>query len=176
MFTQAWNKYLPVIRILMKRSVNGPQKLDTNRTDFERAAGGRKLKFTFSTVTLTRVVCRPILPHLPWRVTWCWYYNRMRLPANLSGTRNSNSTWIPFSSSPSKISRPLLKHRLAMRKNRKKHSPRQKNSCLNFYKTGINRFGGNQALCFAGLPAGFFLLFFKAASIAALRLAKVGRR
>lgn len=54
MFTQAWNKYLPVIRILMKRSVAGPQKLDTNRTDFERAAGGRKIKFTFSTVTLTR--------------------------------------------------------------------------------------------------------------------------
>src|SRR5687767_5155762 len=54
MFSQAWNKYLPVIRILMKRSVTGPQKLDTNRTDFERAAGGRKLKFTFSTVTLTR--------------------------------------------------------------------------------------------------------------------------
>ncbi len=54
MFSQAWNKYLPVIRILMKRSTTGPQKLDTNRTDFERAAGGRKLKFTFSTVTLTR--------------------------------------------------------------------------------------------------------------------------
>ena len=54
MFSQAWNKYLPVIRILMKRSVTGPQKLDTNRTDFEKAAGGRKLKFTFTTVTLTR--------------------------------------------------------------------------------------------------------------------------
>jgi hypothetical protein len=48
MFTQTWNKYLPIIKILMKRSANGPQTLDMNRTDFERAAGGRKVKFTFA--------------------------------------------------------------------------------------------------------------------------------
>ena len=48
MFTQTWNKYLPIIKILLKRSVNGPQTLDMNRTDFQRAAGGRKVKFTFS--------------------------------------------------------------------------------------------------------------------------------
>ena len=51
MFTQTWNKYLPIIKILMKRSSTGTQTLDMNRTDFERAAGGRKVKFTFS-VTL----------------------------------------------------------------------------------------------------------------------------
>lgn len=48
MFTQVWNKYLPIIKILMKRSPNGTQTLDMNRTDFERAAGGRKVKFTFT--------------------------------------------------------------------------------------------------------------------------------
>jgi hypothetical protein len=51
MFTQTWNKYLPIIKILMKRSATGPQTLDMNLTDFQRAAGGRKVKFTF-TVTL----------------------------------------------------------------------------------------------------------------------------
>ena len=51
MFTQTWNKYLPIIKILMKRSSTGPQTLDMNQTDFQRAAGGRKVKFTF-TVTL----------------------------------------------------------------------------------------------------------------------------
>ena len=48
MFTQVWNKYLPIIKILMKRSATGSQSMDMNRTDFERAAGGRKAKFTFS--------------------------------------------------------------------------------------------------------------------------------
>ena len=48
MFSQAWNKYLPIIKILMKRTPNGDQTLDMNKTDFERAAGGRKAKFTFN--------------------------------------------------------------------------------------------------------------------------------
>jgi|SRR5689334_2278211 len=47
MFLQIWNKYLPVIKILLKRSVNGEQKLDMNSTDFHRASGGKKVKFTF---------------------------------------------------------------------------------------------------------------------------------
>jgi hypothetical protein len=50
MFSQAWNKYLPAIKILMKRSTNGNQTLDMNRTDFERAAGGRKTKLSFSII------------------------------------------------------------------------------------------------------------------------------
>jgi hypothetical protein len=53
MFTQAWKKYLPVIYILLKRSVSDEQTLHMNRSDFERAAGGRKIKFNFS-VTLNK--------------------------------------------------------------------------------------------------------------------------
>ena len=52
MFTQTWNKYLPIIKILLKRSVNGPQTLDMNSTDFQRAAGGRKVKYTFSFILI----------------------------------------------------------------------------------------------------------------------------
>jgi len=48
MFTPTWNKYLPIIKILMKRSITAPQTLDMNFIDFQRAAGGRKVKFTFS--------------------------------------------------------------------------------------------------------------------------------
>ena len=48
MFTPTWNKYLPIIKILLKRSVNAEQTLDMNSTDFQRAAGGRKVKFSFT--------------------------------------------------------------------------------------------------------------------------------
>jgi hypothetical protein len=48
MFTQTWKKYLPVIAILLKRSAGGDQTLSMNNTDFERAAGGRKIKFSFT--------------------------------------------------------------------------------------------------------------------------------
>lgn len=50
MFLQTWNKYLPIIRILFKRSINAEQKLDMNRTDFEKAAAGRKVKYAFKIV------------------------------------------------------------------------------------------------------------------------------
>ena len=48
MYTQIWNKYLPVIKILLKRSVQGVQTLDLNRIDFERAGSGRKAGYKFS--------------------------------------------------------------------------------------------------------------------------------
>lgn len=48
MFTQTWKKYLQVIAILIKRSANGDQTMRLNNTDFERAAGGRKIKFSFT--------------------------------------------------------------------------------------------------------------------------------
>lgn len=48
MFSQVWNKYFPVIAILIKRSVQENQSLMMNQTDFERAAGGKKVRFTFS--------------------------------------------------------------------------------------------------------------------------------
>jgi len=52
MFTQTWKKYLSIISILIKRSAAGPQTLSTNFSDFERAAGGRKIKFNFSNLQL----------------------------------------------------------------------------------------------------------------------------
>ncbi len=48
MFVPTWNKYLPVLKILMKRSVSSEQTLAVNASDFQRAAGGRKVKFSFS--------------------------------------------------------------------------------------------------------------------------------
>jgi len=54
MFTQTWKKYLPVIIILLKRSAQGDQTLSMNHTDFERAAGGRKLKFSFTNLQLNK--------------------------------------------------------------------------------------------------------------------------
>jgi hypothetical protein len=48
MFTQTWNKYLPIIHILMKRAATGDQLLDMNATDFERAGAGRKSGYKFS--------------------------------------------------------------------------------------------------------------------------------
>jgi hypothetical protein len=47
MFRQTWNKYIPVMRILIKRSATGEQSLSMNGTDFTRAAGGKKVKFSF---------------------------------------------------------------------------------------------------------------------------------
>lgn len=54
MFTQTWKKYLAVIIILLKRSVQGQQVLSMNHTDFERSAGGRKMKYNFSNLRLTK--------------------------------------------------------------------------------------------------------------------------
>jgi len=52
MFTQTWKKYLPIIIFLMKRSSKGDQVLDMNLTDFQRASGGKKVKFSFSNLVL----------------------------------------------------------------------------------------------------------------------------
>lgn len=52
MYTQVWLKFLPVIRIMLKRSVASPQLLKLNRTDFDKAGGGKKVGFRF-TVALT---------------------------------------------------------------------------------------------------------------------------
>lgn len=49
MYTQIWNKYIPVIRILLKRTAQqGDQLLDLNRMDFERAGSARKSGYKFS--------------------------------------------------------------------------------------------------------------------------------
>lgn len=54
MFTQTWKKYLPVILILMKKATQGDQVLKVNQTDFDRAAGGRKIKYSFNHVELKK--------------------------------------------------------------------------------------------------------------------------
>jgi hypothetical protein len=48
MFLQTWSKYIRVIGILLKRSAKEEQTLDMNKSDFQRAAGGKKTKFSFS--------------------------------------------------------------------------------------------------------------------------------
>lgn len=54
MFSQTWKKYLPLISLFVKKSVTGPQKIQLNQTDFERALGGRKLKLSFSRMEINR--------------------------------------------------------------------------------------------------------------------------
>ncbi len=54
MFSQTWKKYLPVISILIKRSSQGEQVLALNNTDFDRAAGGRKIKYSFTHLQLNK--------------------------------------------------------------------------------------------------------------------------
>lgn len=48
MYVHVWNKYLPIIKILMKKASAGNQALDLNRIDFERAGSGRKAGYKFS--------------------------------------------------------------------------------------------------------------------------------
>ncbi len=47
MYTQVWLKFLPVIRIMLKRSVTEQQLVKTNRTDFDKAGGGKKVGYNF---------------------------------------------------------------------------------------------------------------------------------
>lgn len=48
MYTQVWNKYLPIIHILMKRAVATDQLLDMNVIDFERSGAARKSGYKFT--------------------------------------------------------------------------------------------------------------------------------
>jgi hypothetical protein len=48
MYVHVWNKYLPIIKILMKRAATTNQSLDLNRIDFEKAGSGRKAGYKFS--------------------------------------------------------------------------------------------------------------------------------
>jgi len=48
LFIPVWNKYVPVIRILLKRSAIAEQVLDMNRIDFERIGGIRKAGYKFT--------------------------------------------------------------------------------------------------------------------------------
>ena len=65
MFSQVWKKYLPVIVILMKRSVNGDQSLSMNPSDFQRDAGGRKIKYSFTNLQLINGRINNMVKHQP---------------------------------------------------------------------------------------------------------------
>ena len=65
MFTQTWKKYVPVIVILLKRSAIGDQTLRVNQTDFESAAGGRKIKYSFTQLQLNNRRINTAVKHMP---------------------------------------------------------------------------------------------------------------
>lgn len=46
-YLTVWNKYVPVIRIVLKKSVVEEQSFNLNRIDFERAGGTRKSGYKF---------------------------------------------------------------------------------------------------------------------------------
>jgi hypothetical protein len=47
MYTNVWSKYLPIIRIVMKRSLESDQVLALNAVDFERVGLKRKSGYKF---------------------------------------------------------------------------------------------------------------------------------
>lgn len=65
MFTQTWKKYLPVIILLLKKTNGEQQSLSMNHTDFERAAGGRKIKYSFSDLELNKGRINSLTKHAP---------------------------------------------------------------------------------------------------------------
>jgi hypothetical protein len=50
MYTHIWQKYLPVIRILLKKSAIGEQKTGLNKIDFEKGSRSGKPSCTFTVV------------------------------------------------------------------------------------------------------------------------------
>ena len=48
MYTQIWAKYLPIIKILLKRAASADQVLEMNVTDFERVGVSRKTGAKFN--------------------------------------------------------------------------------------------------------------------------------
>lgn len=48
MYVHVWNKYLPIIKILIKKSSSGNQTLSLNKADFEKAGIGRKAGYKFT--------------------------------------------------------------------------------------------------------------------------------
>ena len=51
--------------ILLKKSVTGTQILSMNNTDFERAAGGRKIKYSFTQLQLNKGRINTEVKHTP---------------------------------------------------------------------------------------------------------------
>ena len=70
MFSLIWKKYLPVIIILLKKVKQNEQVLPMNLSDFERASGGKKVKFSFNSLEInngklnTQIKCPEIAKDL----------------------------------------------------------------------------------------------------------------
>ena len=62
MLTNVWNKYLPVIKILLKRSKQGEQQLAINQSDFQRAGLARKTGNKFSLLLKKGKVENVVIP------------------------------------------------------------------------------------------------------------------
>ena len=66
MYTYTWKKYLPVIRILLKKSATKEQTVNLNRIDFERTTKLRKPVVSFN-VDIIRSRIYPITKSVPAR-------------------------------------------------------------------------------------------------------------
>ena len=66
MYTYTWKKYLPVIRILLKKSVDAEQTVNLNRIDFERPTKLRKPVVTVN-VDVIKGRLNPIVKSVPAR-------------------------------------------------------------------------------------------------------------
>jgi hypothetical protein len=60
-YTNIWNKYLPVIRILFKKTSSGEQNLNLNVSDFEKAGMGRKTGYKFFVKLKSGRVDNPVM-------------------------------------------------------------------------------------------------------------------
>jgi len=50
MYTQVWSKYLPIIKILLKKAAAADQELTLNRIDFEKLGIARKAGYKFTII------------------------------------------------------------------------------------------------------------------------------
>lgn len=65
MFSQTWKKYLPLITLFLKKSAGGPQVVQLNQTDFERALGGRKIKLSFAQLQINKGRINSLIKNTP---------------------------------------------------------------------------------------------------------------
>ena len=59
-FADVWNRYMPAIRILVKKAVAAEQLISINKSDIERAVGIKKSGYRFS---ITFIKDKPELLH-----------------------------------------------------------------------------------------------------------------
>lgn len=62
MYTYTWRKYLPVIRLLLKKSVVADQVVTLNRIDFEKSSKARKPACSFNVEVINARINAPIQP------------------------------------------------------------------------------------------------------------------